>query len=331
MSTALKVQDPQNQLARAEFFTVEQQEMIRNSFLNGATEAEAKVLLELAKVRKLNPISGQIHFVKRSKREGQGWVSVWAAQVGIDGFRAIAERTGKYEGQDEPEFETDKAGRPTLCRVRVYRRDWSRPIVGVAHFSEYVQKNGDGNPNHMWASKPFLMIAKCAEALALRKAFPDDLGGLYTPDEQPDEIEVTEAPKAAPVASNNRIAEAAKRKVQASPPSFVESSVVPKSTPRKMEIVDMSSPEEPDGYAESLAQEEDSAPAPKRHPSGITAWYTDKKERFEKGQAIEDMGTDGLNALLWILNNGDSDPKYAKLDERRLAAIEAELRNRGEL
>lgn len=323
MSNALKIQEPQAQLARSEFFTPEQQEMIRKSFLNGATEAEARVLLELAKVRKLNPISGQIHFVKRSKREGQGWVSVWAAQVGIDGFRAIAERTGKYEGQDEPEFETDKAGRPTLCRVRVYRKDWSRPIVGVAHFSEYVQKNSDGQPNHMWTSKPFLMIAKCAEALALRKAFPDDLGGLYTPDEQPEEIEMNEAPKAAPVASNNRIAEAAKLKAART----VDVEVVPRASPKKMEIIDIEPPCEPDGYAESLIQEEPPE-ASALPPSGVSAWFDDKKSRFKKGQPIENIGDDGLKFLLWMVSKEDGDEKYREVDAKRREAISAELERR---
>lgn len=254
MSNELKVIE-QAQLARAEFFTSEQQDMIRNSFLNGASEAEARVLLELARVRKLNPITGQIHFVKRWNAARK--METWAAQVGIDGLRAIAARTGKYQGQDEPEFENDKAGRPVVCRVRVYHKDWERPAVGVAHMAEYVQTTKEGKPNHMWGSKPHTMLAKCAEALALRKAFPDDLGGLYTPDEQPDEIEVNQAPRAAPMASNSRISDAARRATRASPPATFEP---PPPSPAKMEAIDVEPPSEPDGYAESLAQIEDNEP-----------------------------------------------------------------------
>lgn len=176
-----------------DFFTPEQEQMIRDMFLSGAPKEEAAVLLELARVRKLNPITRQIHFVKRwdgvKKRE------VWSAQVGIDGFRTIAERTGLYDGQDEPEFEYDEKKKLKLCRVRVYRKGWSRPAVGVAHYSEYVQTKKEGGPNAMWARGEHFMLAKCAEASAFRKAFPEDTGGLYIPEEMGSE---TEAPPTTP-------------------------------------------------------------------------------------------------------------------------------------
>jgi phage recombination protein Bet len=171
------------------FFTTDQLQMIRTSFLSGASEQEAGVLLELARLRRLNPITRQIHFVKRW--DGQKRCEVWAAQVGIDGFRAIAERTGLYDGQDEAEFEYDAKGGLKLARVRVYRKDWSRPAVGVAHYAEYVQLTKDGKPTHMWGSKVHVMLGKCAEAIALRKAFPEDTSGLYSPEEMPE----AEAPR----------------------------------------------------------------------------------------------------------------------------------------
>lgn len=170
-------------------FTEEQRKMIRDSFLSGATEQEAAVLLELARMRRLNPITQQIHFVKRWNGDKNAWA--WAAQVAIDGFRSIAERTGLYDGQDEPEITYSKEGQPLVCKVRVYRRDWTRPAVGVAHFHEFAQKKKDGSLTHMWASKPHVMIAKCAEAQAFRKAFPEDMAGIYSPEEMPDERDVT--------------------------------------------------------------------------------------------------------------------------------------------
>lgn len=171
------------------FFNAEQLQMIRTSFLNGASDVESGVLLELARLRRLNPITRQIHFVKRW--DGQKRCEVWAAQVGIDGFRAIAERTGLYDGQDEAEFEYDQKGGLKLARVRVYRKDWSRPAVGVAHYSEYVQLTKEGKPTHMWGSKAHVMLGKCAEAIALRKAFPEDTSGLYSPEDMPE----AEAPR----------------------------------------------------------------------------------------------------------------------------------------
>src|SRR5437763_1720349 len=88
------------------FFSAEQEKMIRDSFLNGASESEAAVLLEVARLRRLNPLTRQIHFVKRNQWDdrSKSYREVWSHQIGIDGLRAVAERTGRYDGQDEPEF-----------------------------------------------------------------------------------------------------------------------------------------------------------------------------------------------------------------------------------
>ncbi|MEK9207940.1 MAG: phage recombination protein Bet, partial [Patescibacteria group bacterium] len=154
---------------------------VRDSFLSGATVQEAAVLLEVAKARRLNPITKQIHFVKRwDKAKGR---EVWSSQTSIDGLRAIAERTGLYAGQDEAELIFE--GKQLVgAKVRVYRKDWERPAVGVAWWMEFVPINTKtGMPTHMWQQMPRLMISKCAEALALRKAFPEDTSGLYIAEE----------------------------------------------------------------------------------------------------------------------------------------------------
>lgn len=188
----LRANGPQN------YFTPDQEKLIRDSFLNGAPADEAAVLMELAKARRLNPITRQIHFVKRW--DGQKKREVWAAQVGIDGFRSIAERTGLYDGQDEAEFEYE-GKQLRLCRVRVWRKGWSRPSVGVAHFTEYAQVKKEGGLTQMWATKPHVMLAKCAEALAFRKAFPEDMSGICSPEEMgaEEEKELNAAPTPAVV------------------------------------------------------------------------------------------------------------------------------------
>src|SRR5574343_162125 len=84
------------------FFSPEQEKMILDSFLGGASPREAAVLMEVAKTRRLSPLLKQIFFVKRwdsVKRQ-----EVWAYQTSIDGLRAIAERTGRYRGQTKPEW-----------------------------------------------------------------------------------------------------------------------------------------------------------------------------------------------------------------------------------
>ena len=185
-------------------FDAQQWQMIRDTLANGASEQEFAPLMEMAKARRLNPLLRQIHFVKRwdagKHRE------VWSVQVSIDGLRAIAERTGLYAGQDEPEFvdgPEGPAGLPVCCKVRVYRKDWTRPAVGLAYWTEAVQvtrdkATGSERPNAMWKRMPRLMLAKVAEALAIRKAFPEDTSGLYTGDEIASAEERAEGPKPLP-------------------------------------------------------------------------------------------------------------------------------------
>lgn len=166
-------------------WTPEQQDLIRNTFANGASAGEFAALCETAKVWGLDPFRRQVFFVNRW--DSQKSCKVWSVQVSVDGLRAIAERTGLYAGQDEPEFVYDEKGAIRSCKVRVYRKDWERPMTGVAHWSEYVQTTKEGRPTQFWASKPHIMLAKCAEAIALRKAFPQQMAGAYSPEEMGDE------------------------------------------------------------------------------------------------------------------------------------------------
>jgi len=177
--------DP-HRAAAAMDFSDEQRQLIRDTFANGCSDAEFAVLMEVARARRLNPLFRQIHFVQRWDSEKHRMV--WATQVSIDGLRAIAQRTGLYQGQDEPEFVENADGTLKLCKVRAWRRDWPRPAVGVAYWAEYVQttrdkQTGKTRPTAMWARMPHVMLAKVAEAIALRKAFPEDMAGLYTTDE----------------------------------------------------------------------------------------------------------------------------------------------------
>lgn len=170
-------------------FTEDQKKIIRDTFANGATEAELAPLLEIAAQRRLNPFARQVYFVKRYDNLKKA--HVWAVQVSIDGLRAIAERTGKYAGQDEPEYienasddwRSRNGNAPMCCKVRVFRDGWVRPVVGVAYWEEFVQKTHEGHITAFWRRMPRIMLAKCAEALALRKAFPEDTSGLYIPEE----------------------------------------------------------------------------------------------------------------------------------------------------
>lgn len=156
-----------------------------------ASAGDLAVFMHVAQRTGLDPFSRQLYMIKRW--DSQANTNRWTIQTGIDGFRIIAARSGVYRGQVGPQWCGDDGTwrdvwiattPPAAARVGVLRADFDQPIYGIAVYSEYAQttkKNGD--PTVMWATKPALMIAKCAEALALRKAFPHDLAGLVTDDE----------------------------------------------------------------------------------------------------------------------------------------------------
>ena len=180
MSSNLTTTAPKATQLAAPAFTREQETMIRQAFLNGASDQEAMVLLQVALRLGLDPFRRQIHFVKRPTKVGDKYVDRWSFQVSIQGHRAIAERNPNFAGVDEPKWEietyTDKQGKtqkhPVSCTVTAWRSDRPRPAVYTARYDEFVQLR-DGNPTKMWAEKPFLMLEKCAEANALAKLFPE--------------------------------------------------------------------------------------------------------------------------------------------------------------
>ena len=184
MSGAIMRQEPRA-LAQTLTFTPAQRQIILDTYANGASEEEFAALLEIASARNLDPRLRQVWFVRRW--DSQRRREVWACQVSIDGLRAIAERTGLYDGQDETEFEHDAQGNLVSARATVYRRDWSRPCSVRVYLDEFVQRTKEGKPTQFWAKSPRMMLAKCAETAALRKAFSEVLSGLSVPEDVQDE------------------------------------------------------------------------------------------------------------------------------------------------
>lgn len=156
-----------------------------------APRAVVEQFLHTARRTRLDPLARQLYCIGRmSNGEVQ-----WSIQTSIDGFRVIAERSGQYAGQGPAEWLTTGGDwvdvfiaelhgqHPLAARATIYRHDFSQPLTAVATWDAYVQTKRNGEPTSMWERMGPLMLAKCAEALALRKAFPQDLSGLYTADE----------------------------------------------------------------------------------------------------------------------------------------------------
>jgi phage recombination protein Bet len=157
--------------------------LLRRQLWPDLSDQEIVYVLGFCRAHGLNPWLRQVYAFKYGGR--------LVIQVSIDGFRLIAERSGKYAGQLGPHWcgpdgrWTDvwtKEEPPAAARVAVLRTDFKEPLWAVARYQSFCRRDDRGRPLGTWATMPDHMLAKVAEALALRRAFPQ-IGGLYTPTE----------------------------------------------------------------------------------------------------------------------------------------------------
>ena len=157
-------------------------DLIKRTVAKGASQDEFELFLHACKRTGLDPLMKQIHAIKRwSAAEGR---ETMAIQTGIDGYRLVADRTGKYAGSDDAVFE-EKDGKPVKATVTVWKmvEGQRMAFTASARFDEYAQKKKDGTLTSFWLKMSYGQLAKCAESLALRKAFPAELSGVYTHEE----------------------------------------------------------------------------------------------------------------------------------------------------
>jgi len=180
-------------------YTERELKTIINTVARGATAPELHLFLSVAKLTGLNPFLRQIHFVKRNTKNGP----VVSIQTGIDGYRALADDSTKgpsaYGGSEAPVFEwdTDVLGKPksrfpvsatsvVYRLIKIGEKTERVAVSRTAYWEEYYP--GDDNKQaFMWKKMPRTMLGKCAEALALRAAFPLKLSGMYVHEEMEQE------------------------------------------------------------------------------------------------------------------------------------------------
>ena len=176
-------------------WTPEQQQLISSTIAPNCTPDELKLFAYACQRTGLDPFSRQIYAIKRGKM---------TIQVGIDGLRSIAERSGELDGSatywigdtENSQWSDVWLGSkpPAAAKTIIWRKGCSHSFTATARFQDYNAGQG------LWSKMPAAMIAKCSEALALRKAFPA-CAGLYTVDEMEQEtvtVTATPAPALAP-------------------------------------------------------------------------------------------------------------------------------------
>lgn len=189
MGTELEKKDSKNQALI---------DTVRKTIFPDGTDAELALFFHRCTIAGVNPLDQLIHPTKFRQPDGTHRVTFITS---INLLRSKSDETKLYDGMDEPEYgdeieqeyqediyengqkirsEDKTVSVPEWALVRVYRKDIDRPFIGKARWKEYYPGHKKG---HQWRQRPFHMLAKCAEALARRLAFPDKLNQLYTEEE----------------------------------------------------------------------------------------------------------------------------------------------------
>ena len=192
-------------------FSEDKLKLLKDTVCKGATDNELQLFLHVCIKTGLDPFMKQIYSIPRG---GQRTI-----QTSIDGFRLIAERTCKYSPGKEPSYTYDSNGKliSATATVKKMTADGTWHEISATAFND--EYNGR---NTFWGKMPHLMLAKCAECLALRRAFPAEMSGVYSDDEmaqakKPDEIKEEE-----PIEVDPKILEEQQNKMKQSFESYAQ-------------------------------------------------------------------------------------------------------------
>lgn len=145
-------------------------------------DSQIDLFMHVCKTRNLDPRLKEVFAIPRYN-SGSGKTEL-TIQVSIDGLRLIAERTGKYSPGSPTEFiyneKGDLIGATSFVKKLTADGTWHE-VSATAFLSEY--KPSEQKKAMFWNKMPAVMIEKCAEARALRRAFPSDFSGLYSQEE----------------------------------------------------------------------------------------------------------------------------------------------------
>jgi phage recombination protein Bet len=173
-------------------FNPEQLKVLQEQLAPKCSPSELQYFIEVCKITGLSPFTREIYAISREawNPETQRKEPKMSIQVSIDGLRKRAANSGYYDGsttfwcgEDGKWLEVWlKSTPPSAAKTVVYRKGCGQPFTAVARFDAYKQ-DFKGKLSGLWEKMPDIMIGKCSEALALRKAFPEQTAGLYASEE----------------------------------------------------------------------------------------------------------------------------------------------------
>lgn len=276
-------------------------DLIKRTIAKGASNDELELFIHICNRTQLDPFMKQIYLVPRyDKNVGR---NVYQVQASIDAARLTAQRSHEYAGQTpiywcgEDGVWTEvwlKKTHPVAAKVGVYRAGFSEPLWAVANWDTYAQLDKNGNLKDFWKRGGPLMLGKCAEMLALRKAFPMELSGIYIAEEIDASLE---PPKPEP--ATKAVTEVQTETVtRAAPTRKARPKAAPKPEPEiiEAEIVETEPISEPEAATEPIPEE--AKPKP---------WWTGLHIR--SGEVAEHLEMDAnliCDAVVLKVTNGAS-------------------------